>query len=263
MIRDSFADNLVLAVKDQLRNVRFHIRRSAQRDRLREVERGVPQVPLPVALAAEAVFSQVETAATALLPDRNQRSAGLDFPLAFEAYLGPQAEERGQNFTFAFYYALKDLLRRFGAPDSLVFEQAVEEAHSRLLRRHGDLAAAGRAASGERAAAVTRLCAAIAVELAATRPIKALLLEPGAPARPKHLIVSPNAYCACVLGLSTAIASLCEARPGEPEAGNEQIIASADYAVDARFSRFSAVLRRRDAVAGMAEEFAAVLPFLP
>jgi hypothetical protein len=263
MIRDSFADNFVLAVKDQLRNVRFHIRRSAQRDRLREVERGIPQVPLPVALAADAVFAQVETAATALLPDRNQKSAGLEFPLSVEAYLGPEAEERGQNFTYAFYYALKGLLRRFGAPDSLVFEQAVEDAHSRILRRHGDVAAAGRAASADHAAAVTRLCAIIAVELSAARPIKALLLEPGAAATPKHLIVSPNAYCACVLGLSTAIASLREARPGEPEAGCEQIVASADYAVDARFSRFAEVLRRREPVSGMAEEFAAILPFLP
>jgi hypothetical protein len=263
MTRDSFADNLVLAVKDQLRNVRFHIRRSAQRDRLRETERGIPQVPLPVALAADAVFAQVETAATALLPDRSQRSTGLDFPLSVDAYLGPQAEERGENFTFAFYYALKGLLRRFGAPDSLVFEQAVEDAHSRILRRHGDLAAADRGAAGERAAAVTRLCAIIAVELSAARPIKALLLDPGAATAPKHLIVSPNAYCACVLGLSTAIASLRVTRPGEPEAGNEQIVASADYAVDARFSRFAAVLRHRDPIGGMAEEFAAVLPFLP
>lgn len=261
MVRDRISDAFVLAVKDQLRNVRFHIRRSALRDRLRDVERDAPHVPLPVALAADAVFSQVESAATALLPDHGPRAAAPSFPLPVEAYFGPHGPR--QSFTYEFYYALKALMRRFGAAESLIFEQAVDDAHANLLRRHGDLAAAvGAPASADRSAAVTHLCAAIAAELASARPIKELLFGPGADTRPKHLVLSPNAYCACALGLATAIVSLATGAE-EPEADAGEIVAAADYAVDARFPAFAAALRGRDPARALAAEFAAVLPFLP
>jgi hypothetical protein len=262
MVKDRFSDPFVIAVKDQLRNVRFHIRRSAQRSRLRDGDRGAAHVPLPVALAADAVFSQVETAATALLPDHARRTGALGFPLPVDAYFSPR--EPGQSFTYEFYYALKALLRRFGASQSLIFEQAVDDAHDNVLRRHEALVAAlGASAPENREAAVARLCAAIALELASARPIKELLLDPSALSRPKHLVVSPNAYCACVLALSTALVSLGAVRAQEPDAASGEIVAAADYAVDARFSRLTGVLRSRDPVEGLAGEFAAMLPFLP
>jgi len=109
----------------------------------------------------------------------------------------------------------------------------------------------------------SRLCAAIAAEIAAARPIKELLLNSSAASPPKHLVLSPNAYCACVLGLSTALVSLGALRQQEGQASREDILVAADYAVGARFSRLTGALRGRDPAEALAAEFAAILPFLP
>lgn len=266
MIKGHFSNHFVRAVKDQLRDVRFQIRRSAHHDRLRGSDRGSLRLPVPVAFAADAVFSRFATAATVLAPDYERRSATLDFPLGVDAYFaGPGGSDaRAQDFTYEVYYAFKGLLRRFGAREFLVFEQCVDDAYAKILLRHHDLiVAVGAGSATERAPSVTRLCAAVASELASARPIKELLLDPGVATTPKNLFLSPNAYCACVIGLSTAIVSLRRDTPvGEPEADNEEIIVSADMAVDARFSPLTAALRGRDPIGGLASEFAAILPFL-
>jgi hypothetical protein len=264
MIKGEFSNHVVRTVKDQLRDVRFHIRRSARHDRFRGDEHGSLHLPVPVARAADAAFSRFATAATMLAPDYPRRSASLNFPLGVDAYFGGRdgGDPRTQDFTYEIYYAFKALLRRFGAREFLVFEQSVDDAYAKILLRQPDLIAALDAGSTtERAASVTRLCAAVASELAAARPIKELLLDPGAATTPKNLFLSPNAYCACVIGLSTAMVSLRPDAPGgEPEAERDEIIESADLAVDARFSRLIAALRSRDPIGGLASEFAAILP---
>jgi hypothetical protein len=132
-----------------------------------------------------------------------------------------------------------------------------------LLCHHEVIAALSAGSEAERAPSVTRLCAAVASELAFARPIKEVLLDPDAATAPKNLFLSPNAYCACVIGLSTAIVSLRRGTPvGEPEAERDEIIVSADMAVDARFSPLIAALRGRDPIGGLTSEFAAILPFL-
>jgi len=267
MIKGEFSNHFVRTVKDQLRDVRFHIRRSAHRDRFRGYEHGSLHLPVPVALAADAVFSRFATAATMVAPDHERRSASLDFPLGVDAYFGGPggSDTRTQDFTYEIYYAFKGLLRRFGAREFLVFEQCVDDAYTKILLRQRNLIAAlGADSATEHAPSVTRLCAAVASELASARPIKELLLDPDAATTPKNLFLSPNAYCACVIGLSTAIVSLRPDAPvEEPVADTDEIIVSADMAVDARFSILIAALRSRDPIGGLASEFAAILPFLP
>jgi hypothetical protein len=267
MIKGDFSNHLVRAVKDQLRDVRFHIRRSVQRDRSRGSEHDSLRLLVPVALAADAVFSRFATAATVLAPDYERRSTALDFPLGVDAYFGGPggSDTRTRDFTYEVYYAFKGLLRRFGAREFLVFEQCVDDAYTKILLRHHDLiAAVGADSATERAPSVTWLCAAVASELASARPIKELQLDPGAATTPKNLFLSPNAYCACVIGLSTAIVSLRRNAPvDEPVADRDEIIVSADMAVDARFSPLIAALRGRDPIGGLNSEFAAILPFLP
>jgi hypothetical protein len=272
MIKGHFSDHFVLAVKDQIRSVRFRIRRSADGDEARGNQRRPSRVPRPVALAANAVFTQVESGARALLPDPGSDPGALAFPLPLQAYFGAgdRGQEPGQAFTIGIYRALKRLLRRFGAREFLVFEQAIGEVHAEICQEEAGLiaAACGVSSAASRAPPITRLCAALAVRLAAAQPVKEMLLDPIGDATPRHLKPSPNEYCACVVGLATAIVSLhLDTEAADQYAsglqGRDWIVESADMAVDARFERFAAALKSADPVTGLTAEFAAVLPFLP
>lgn len=256
-----FPGPLVLAVKDQLRDVRYRIRRSAGSDRAQLADRSASRVPRPVALAADAVFSQVEAVATALLPGRAAEAAA--FPFAADAIFANKASG-APLFTPHIYRAVKTLMRRFGVRDFLIAEQAIDDARADLLARHGDLVAC--ALGGRRTgpptapdAAIIALCAALAAALAAARPIKKFSPPEGGDG-PKNLFLAPNAYCFCVIGLATAVMSL-PAGAGVPD--NVDVVASADLAVDARFAQLTAALRSRDPQGGLTREFAAILPFLP
>ena len=264
-----FSDPFVLAVKDQLRDMRYRIKHSAGNDRARLAERGALRVPRPVALAADAVFSQVEAVATAWLPGNTATAAV--FPFAVDAIFANKASGV-PLFTPQIYRAVTTLMRRFGVSNFLIAEQAIDEARADLLRRHGDLVAcalgnrAARASSDHRTgppasrqSAIIDLCAAVAAALAAARPLKKFSPPEGGD-NPKNLFLSPNAYCFCVIGLAIAIMSLA----ADTEASDKvDIVASADLAVGARFAQFTAALRSRDPQRSLAREFAAILPFLP
>lgn len=257
MSKAPIADQIVLAVKDQLRHVRYQIRSRAREDR------AASRVPLNVAMAADAVFSQVQAAAHSLLPDGERKSANLLFPNPPRAYFAPADGREAPAFTSEIYYAIKGLLRRFGCGTFMVAEQAIEDARAELEAHHADLIAAALASDvgpGERAHRAAQLSAAIAVELAAARPIKELAPGPDSQQRPKNFMLSPNAYCAFVVGLAIAIAARIEA---EPELDREIVIGSADMAVDARFTQLAAALKGREPVEALTREFTALLPFLP
>ena len=254
------SDQFVLAVKDQLRNVRYQIRRSAEGGGAR-ANRFAPHVPRPVALAAASVFSQVEAAANALLPENEHQSGALAFPQPVSAYFGPEAE-KANALAPEIYYVLKGLLRRFGLEVFFVSEQAVDEAVGALKARSGalaDIALDGSRPSSERMDATVRLCAALSAELAAARPIREMMTSASGEPAPRNLARAPNDYCALMVGLAVALASKGDANSGDLDA----LIVSADLAVDARFAELSAALGGPNPSSALAREFAAMIPFLP
>ncbi len=254
------SDQFVLAVKDQLRNVRYQIRRSAEGGGPRP-HRFAPHLPRPVALAAASVFSQVEAAATAFLPENEHLSAALAFPQPISAYFSPEAD-KANAFVPEIYYALKGLLRRFGLEVFLVSEQAVDEAVGAVKARSGplaDVALDGSRPSSERMDATVRLCAALSAELAAARPIREMMTSLSGEPAPRNLGRAPNDYCALMVGLAVALASKGDANAGDLDA----LIVSADLAVDARFAELSAALGSANPSSALAREFAAMIPFLP
>ena len=264
-----FSEHFVLAVKDQIRSVRFRIRRSADGDQARGSQQRPSRVPRPVAQAANAVFTQVETGARALLPEQGLESSTPAFPRPIESYFNADrtGHDLAQIFTVDVYHALKRLLRRFGAREYLVFEQAISQAHAEISSEFPDLIAIanGTGSLPSRAPAITRLCAALALQLAAAQPVKEMLLDLKGDAAPRHLSPSPNDYCACVIGLAAATVSvhLDAETVDKHHQGKDTIVESADMAVDARFDRFAAAMKSADPISGLAAEFTAVLPFLP
>lgn len=267
MVKRNLPDHVVLAVKDQIRSVRYSMRRGIHESRGLTAARDAFVLLEPVASIADAVIDGVEVATSALLADPRQSAFRSAFPQRVETYFSrSRAEsENAYFFTEVVYGALKALLQSFGAEAYVVSELAIDEAWAALQARHKDLVAAvadpgGPQSNSSREENVRRLCAAIALRLAEKQPIKKL--APGADdaRHPKHLLVSPDFYCCGVIGLSTAIVSLA-ADGGQTD--RQRITAAADAAVDARFSRFTSAAHSADPVAALSAEFAAVLPFLP
>jgi hypothetical protein len=261
------SDHIVLSIKDQIRSARYHIRRSARGQDVSGTERGLFQISRPMASFADSMLSEVAAAATTILADESESFAQRAFPLPIETYFGHPDDEatRARDFMRVFYNALKAMLRKFGAREFLIFEHAIDDARAELLLRHNDLVWAviksKRAPlDAARAERTTRLCAAMTFHLASCRPIKELDIDPADKAAPKHLLLSPNIYCLCVMGLATAIVSLS---PEAEKLDRKAIVAAADLAVDARFSRFAAAFHDRDPIGALTTLFSAVLPFLP
>jgi hypothetical protein len=275
-------DDILLSVKDAVRNLRYAIRSEARSSRVASPaqvrpgearERFTPREARRrhrVARFVDSVFTEVETGALSLVSPKRERRHGVMFPQPVTAYFarvqrhGDEAAER--LFTRAHYHAVKARLRGFGLHNALIFEHAIGRARDTVLLRHADLVARVCAPSvspiaDEARAMRVRLCAAVTCALVAARPIKEIDLEVRDPSLPGSLVAFPNAYCFTATGLSTAIASLQD-EAGSPASAAE-IVESANAIVDIRFARFAAALEADDPVEALATEFNEVLPFLP
>jgi hypothetical protein len=264
MASSKLADHVVLAVKDEMRGVRYRVNYGIRRSRELAAARGPLMILEPVASVADVVMSGVEAAATALLANAKASPAAPTFPLPIGSYFdrGRTEAENARVFSVVIYSALRGLLRSFGAEAYLIHETAIDAAWEALQRRHRDLVASATDPNGAESSkneTILRLCAAIGQVVADHRPIKQIALDADESLTPKHLLMSPNFYCCMVVGLATAIVSTSR-EPGRLD--KREIVAAADAGVDARFSRLIAAAREPDPVGALASEFAAVLPYL-
>ena len=275
-------DDLLLSVKDAVRNLRYAIRSEAGPALTAGIGdirpragwgRSRPHKPRRrhrLAKFVDRLFTRVESDAFALVSPRREHLRDAIFPQPVTAYFAPlqrRGDETGERlFARAHYHAAKALLRGYGLDNVLIFEHAIDRAREALLRQHANLVARAcdpsvSAADPVRRAERVRLSAALTCALAAARPIKEIDPRKVSSAAPRHLIASPNPWCFIAAGLSTAIASLQEECAFE--ATSAEIVESARAITDVRFTRFAAALEARDPVEALAAEFNEVLPFLP
>lgn len=259
MVRAYVHDQIALSVRDQLRDVEFRMRRKARRALFGSPEGEVALLPQQVVIVADAIFSQLQSAATAVLIDRESRNDNFVFPAPIFAYFDPKAIET-HTCTPRMYYALKGLLRRFGARHCLVSERAVEEFFDWMRTRHRALIAS--CLSGE-SHDLIRLCAALTVELAASQPVLSVIWKSRFSTSAKSLIVSPNHYVAFVIGLSIAITSRSWESNDDQIQSAGDILDSVELAVSARFEELSGALKQRDPIDRLTTAFSELLPFIP
>jgi hypothetical protein len=275
-------DDILLSVKDAVRNLRYAIRSEAEpaltaaRGEIRSRaphDRARPQKARRrhrLAKFVDRLFTEVENDALTLVSPRREHVRDAIFPRPVTDYFAGsrrQDDEAAERlFARAHYHAAKALLRGYGLDNVLIFEHAIDRARDTLLRQHADLVAGAcdpsvSPADAKARAARVRLSAALTCALVAARPIKEVDPRRSASAVPRHLIASPNAWCFIAAGLSTAIASLPE--ESASPATSTEILESACAITDVRFARFSAALDAGDPVEALAGEFNKVLPFLP
>jgi hypothetical protein len=274
-------DDIVLSVKDAMRNLRYAIRSQAHAQgsawpleamaggaEARAGARGSRRRSR-VAHLVDRVFSEVESGALALVSPAREMGRGLAFPRPVAAYFDPANRRRDEAaerlFARAHYHAAKWLLIGFGLRNVLILEHAIGRARDAVSTRHSELvrrvcalpeAATSREAEADR----VRLCAALTCALNEARPIRDIDFAGREPAIPAFIAVSPNAFCFAVTGLATAIAS---ANDAAELPGGAEILDSARSVVELRFERLMAALAAEDAVEAVAREFDEVLPLLP
>ena len=270
------SDDIVLSVKDAVRNLRYALRSEAGYRFLPAVgsvahhSRRAIEVSRRQRIAGlvDRVFTDVESGALALI-STNRGGSRIVFPRPVWAYFGDagsRSEEAAERlFVRAHYQVAKDLLHKFGARNILIFEHVMSRARDAVLARHGDLVRSVRASAAmffdeESSLDRTRLCAAITCCLVKARPIKEAELNDTASGLPQGLVASTNAFCFLVTGLATAVVSREE---GPEPLDLAEILASAVSVVDVRFGRFLAAVQAPDAVEALTSEFAKIAPFLP
>jgi hypothetical protein len=266
-------DDIVLSVKDAVRNLRYAIRSQAEasrpagsigtetQDRLRRAGRNRRRV----AQLVDSVFTEVESGALALVSPGRDIGQGIRFPRPVTDYFArgrPGHDEAAERLCArTHYHAVKALLRGFGLRNVLVFEHAIGRARDTVLARQAGLVTCVRVGGSDSPRDDrVRLCAALSCALDAARPIKEIDGSETREALPQGLLATPNAYCFSVIGLATAIASVHE-EAELPSAA--EILESANAVVDVRFGRFAASFEADDPVEALAFEFNEVLPLLP
>jgi hypothetical protein len=274
-------DDIVLSVKDAMRNLRFAIRSEAATASFRDFgESGhgsAASRPLGpearrrsrVARLVDKVFTEVETGTLAFVSRDRDSARSLAFPRPITDYFAARTPRRDDGaerlFARTHYQAAKALLRSFGLTNTLISEHAVGRARDEIMSRHNDLISRLSTSpialdetrnSDDR----TRLCAAATAALVAARPIKEVDFAQRSHTAPRAFVSAPNVYCFIVLGLATAIASTTKDVSGSQP---RDIIESANSVVDLRFPRFAEALQSEKPVEALTREFDEVLPFLP
>jgi hypothetical protein len=254
------SDEFVLAVKDQLRTVRFKIRRGV-RGAMPFSGRAETDAPASVAVATDAMFSHVEAAAAAFLPKDEVALYAFPFPQPVAAYFALDPQE-APALSPKIYSAIKALLSRFGSDVFLVSEHAVHEACESVLQRHAKtivVALDPMIGAADRFEASIKLCAAIAVALIAAHPVRELMPAGEKRDAPRNPFLAPNEYCAFVIGLAIALSSRADVEGADPKT----LIEAADLAVYARFGELAGALKQRNPAAALAAQFDDLLRFLP
>lgn len=255
------ANSLIHSIKDGIRGVRYSIRVEAEAPgsalpkALREINFGPlaaigSAVGTPAVRLADELFAQVETVAGGLLVAPDVDAA--PFPCAVTDYFAASGRSEAA-FLARIYGEIKRTLVRHGVQNMLISEHALDTAWSRFSARHRDMLSPS---AGQEV--LLQACAGLACVLAEARPVQRVDFG-SMDAGKQPFMLSPNLYCALVIGLATALATV------RPEVCDDRdaVIESADSAVGARFGRFKRAMSGKAPIPELLAEFQAILPFLP
>lgn len=256
-MRRSSAIDPIFRVKDGLRRIRYGVRRSAAGEVIAPPPLSIPPLPQPVAFIADSMLSVVEAVRDVLAGDHESDDGSLRDPPQISEYvaLATKPRENLYAFTPVAYRAIKSFAFRAGAREVLISELALERARRKFAegletrRRHGPR---------EAAATLFWDGAALAVAMAAARPIKRLVAEARKGPRARHFADDPNVFVACGIGLSACIAAKRPLVKSAPHA----VFITAEAAIDARFAQMAGALAGPDPIGALAGEFSIIISFL-
>jgi hypothetical protein len=266
-------NDLALTVKDALRGIRY-----AARKEVRLLDRGQAAFKslLPGAGAAQdgrtagrlselagALAEPFERLAQRIFESSDVARLNDNFLVPAPASLAALAADSDDTlFAASFYRGGSSCLAKMGVSNVLMSEQAILRAARPVARRHAEwLKRAARqpigAENGER---LLLIVADVTQAVIAAQPIRRVDRSAGALSAASRALADLNAHCFLAVGMATAVVSIAEA---PKNFSVTEIMESAELAAAARYDQFAAALREANPAAGLAREFAAVVPYLP
>lgn len=257
----SLSEDVVVNIKDRLRDVRHFIRSSRHDNpgglrRLQPADFPPAEIERLLGRAASVVddtLTVAETVSLSLLPivrpDDGARLHGFETYFALDRTAAVEGE---RLFRRDVYAALKAWLRLRTDNPPLIHEASFSQAYQAIRRKHGELLAAMRnAGRADRLDAVAAVTAATLVELLASQPLQLAGIDETVGAHPNLQPLAPVALAAGIATLS-------------PSGMNDaDLIESAGMAAEARRDRIARALDGADPVRDLTAIFAVLLAHLP
>ncbi|HMF66558.1 MAG TPA: hypothetical protein VK602_02985 [Phyllobacterium sp.] len=251
MIRD-ISSEIVVSLKDRLRDVRHLIRAS------RQDSKPAPQ-DLPDILfnkAARVMDKALTTAETISISLVSQDPAAHSTTIearSLDVYFPADASNSEALFRRDVYYLTKRILSVLGSRNALIHESTFASVHATVIRRHRALLLGAKKDGNLQD--IAEACASLAIELQSQYQSAHLPL-PGYTEQQPDL--DTQNLCFSAIALAIGLATYADNEPGE-----EKLVESALLALQARQEKFEQALQAADKAKALAALFAFLIPHLP
>jgi hypothetical protein len=251
MIRD-ISNEIVVSLKDRLRDVRHLIR--ASRQGAEPAPQNLPDILFGTAArAVDKALTAAETISISLVSQDPAAHSTTIEARSIDTYFPADTGKGEALFRRDTYYLTKRILSVLGSSNALIHEGTFSAVHATMIRRHAKLLLAARK-DGD-LIDIARACATLAIALQSHYHSEPL-------AMPAHHEAQPDTeteyLCFASIALAIGLATYADHEPGE-----ERLVESALLALQARQDKFDQAIHATDRVEALSDVFAFLIPHLP
>ncbi len=252
MIRD-ISSEIVVSLKDRLRDVRHLIRASRQDSK--PAPQDLPDILFgKAARVMDKALTAAETISISLVSQDPAAHSTTIEARSLDVYFPADTNKGEAQFRRDVYYLTKRVLSVLGSRNPLIHESTFASVHATMIRRHANLLLAAKK-DGD-LEDIAEACATLTIELqsqyqSAHLPLPGYYSEQLPDRNTQHL-------CFSAIALAIALATYTGNEPGE-----EKLVESALLALQARRDKFDQALETSDKVKALSDLFAFLIPHLP
>ncbi len=251
MIRD-ISNEIVVSLKDRLRDVRHLIR--ASRQGAEPVPQNLPDILFgKAARAVDKALTAAETISISLVSQDPAAHSTTIEARGLAAYFPADAGTGEALFRRDIYYLTKRVLSVLGSNNALIHEATFSAVHAAMIRRHAVLLRAAKEDGGLHDIATA--CATLAIELQSHYHCEPLTLPAYQEAQPGK---DAEYLCFSSIALAIGLATYADNEPGD-----EKLVESALLALQARQDKFDQAIAAANAAGALSDLFAFLIPHLP
>lgn len=250
MIRD-ISSEIVVSLKDRLRDVR-HLIRASRQDRP-PVPQDLPDILFgKAARAMDKALTAAETISISLVSQDPAAHSTIIEARGLDVYFPADASKGEALFRRDVYYLTKRILSVLGSHNALIHESTFASVHAAVIRRHGALLVGAKDGDLND---IAEACAQLAIELQSQYQSAHLPL-PGYGGQQPDL--DAQYFCFSAIALAIGLATYADHEPGD-----ERLVESALLALQAREDKFNQAIGASDKVKALSDLFAFLIPHLP
>jgi hypothetical protein len=251
MIRD-ISNEIVVSLKDRLRDVRHLIR--ASRQDTKPVPQDLPEILFGTAARVmDKALTAAETISISLVSHDPAAHSTTIEARSLDAYFPGERGKGEALFRRDIYYLTKRMLSVLGSPNALIHEATFSAVHTAMINRHPALLLAAKKDGG--LTDIATACATLAMELQSHYHSEHLTLPTHHEAQRR---TDSEHLCFSSIALAVGLATYADNEPSD-----EKLVESALLALQARKDRFDQAIEAADPIKALSDLFAFLIPHLP